>query len=165
MDYISLRLTGIGAYHDICDAVQDTYMEFLKLIKRKGTSYAANPLALLTVIAGTRIKRIYGRKHARSLMVSLSVGSDEEDEQANVDLKDEESEAPYEEVVDRALVGQVLASLHDKDEESVRIFLLRYERDMKLEDIAKELGLELYTVKNKLYRKIVELRKVFGVEG
>ena len=164
LDYVTLRLNGVGAYHDICDVLQDTYGEFYKTIRRKGTGYADNPLAVLYKIAGTRLKRKYAQKHERANVLSLQVGAGEdEDGQFEVELKADGVDE--EQICDRVVAQQMLAIIEGGDKLSAQIFLLRYEHDMKLDDIAKALGLELHTVKNKLYRKIVEMRKIFGVGG
>ena len=60
--YISLRLSGRGAYHDICDVLQDTYGEFFRVVKKHGADYADNPKALLYKIADEQLKRKYAQR-------------------------------------------------------------------------------------------------------
>ena len=162
--YISLRLDGLGAYHDICDVLQETYCEFFKVINKKGADYAKNPLAVLYKIAEVRLKRKYAQKKKLSKILPLHINSDPDDEEIFItDFENTTGVFEEDKIIDKILAENILSAINSGDPDSARIFMLRYEYDMKLEDIAKELGLEFHTVRNKLYRKISELRKLFEI--
>ena len=163
--YISLRLNGLGAYHDICDVLQETYGEFFRLIRKKGVGYAKSPLAVLYKIAGARLKRQYARKKKLSKILPLHVNSGPDDEETFItDFENMTGIVEEDRIIDKILAENILSVINGGDPDSARIFMLRYEHDMKLEDIAAELGLELHTVRNKLYRKLNELKKLFDTE-
>jgi RNA polymerase sigma factor (sigma-70 family) len=160
--YISQRLDGLGAYHDICDAIQETYCEFFKIINKKGVDYAKNPLAVLYKIAGVRLKRKYAQKKKQSKILPLHVNSDPDDEEIFItDFENMTGVTEEDKIIDKILAENIMSVINNGDPDSARIFILRYEYDMKLEDIAKELGMEFHTVRNKLYRKIAEMKKLF----
>ena len=162
--YVSLRLDGFGAYHDICDVLQEAYCEFFRIINKKGVNYIKNPLAVLYKIAGVRLKRKYAQKKKQSKILPLHVNSDPDGEETFItDFENMTGVVEEDKIIDKILVEKIMSVINNGDTDSARIFMLRYEYDMKLEDIAKDLGLEFHTVRNKLYRKIAELKKMFDV--
>ena len=161
--YISLRLSGSGAYHDVCDVLQDTYAEFYKLIVKRGADYANEPLAMLYKIAGERLARKYAqRKRIAATVPLFSRPEQDEEERCIADFQNGYSSIDEEGVLDHMLAEQILTVIKEGDEQSARIFMLRYENDMKLDEIAAATGLPLHTVRNKLYRKIEELKRIFN---
>ena len=166
--YVSQKLNGLGAYHDICDVLQESYCEFFRIIIKKGTDYAEKPFAVLCKIAGTRLKRKYKQKKKLSKNLPFNLNShlnDSNDEEAFISDFENTifvTETEEDKITDKILAENILSVVKDGDPDSLKIFILRYEHDMKIEDIAKKLGLEVHTVRNKLYRKIAELKKLFS---
>jgi len=162
---VTARLSGEGAYHDICDVLQDTYSEFYKAIKRNGTEYAQSSIALLYTIADTRLARTYEQKRSHVDIVSLSVQTEPDDEDLFIaDFEATPELAEEDRVINKTLAEQIMAVVRSGDERDYKIFSLRYEHDMKLEDIAAALSLKPHIVKNRLYRKLAELKKLFNGE-
>ena len=157
-----MRLNGLGAYHDICDVLQETYCEFFKCINKKGADYARDPFAVLCKMAGAKLKRKYAQKKKRADILPFHINSDPDGEEDFItDFENMTGVFEEDKLIDKILAENILRVINSGDPDSARIFMLRYESDMKLEDIAKELGFELHTVRNKLYRKIAELKKLF----
>jgi len=161
--YISLRLNGVGAYHDICDVLQETYCEFFKVIKKKGLNYIENSYAFLCKIAGARLKRKYAQKKKQSKILPLHINSDPDDEELFIiNFENMTGVVEEDKIIDKIMAEKIMSVINGGNPDSARIFMLRYEYDMKLEDIAEELGMEFHTVRNKLYRKIAELKKLLN---
>jgi len=161
LNYVLARLSGSGAYHDVCDVLQEVYADFYRTLRRKGEGYIKCDIALLFKIADSRLRIKYRQRKSLAEAVSLSDTSRRDGEEPQ--LADEDSDGE-DQIIDRLLAEEIMDIVKSGDEESAQIFLLRYERDMKLDEIARVLGLEPYTVKNKLYRKLIELKKIFNME-
>ena len=67
-----------------------------------------------------------------------------------------------EDVISNKIVAkQIFDDIIKTDELTGKIFYLHFACDMKLEDVAKTLDINLSTVKNKLYRTIERQKKKF----
>ena len=61
------------------------------------------------------------------------------------------------------LARQIFEDIANTDETTGKIFYLHFVCDMKLDEVANALGLNLSTVKNKLYRTIERQKKKFNL--
>ena len=64
---------------------------------------------------------------------------------------------------DKILAKHIFDEIIKSDETVGKIFYLHFVCDMKLDEVARQLGLNLSTVKTKLYRTIERQKKKFGI--
>lgn len=143
---------------DAADLMQETYLEIVRVLNKKGAAYIQNPEAFVRDTANKKLFAYY-RKKGRTRTVPYPDG--EEDFSGFPDLV---SLSPEDETEKAALVEEIKARLSEKNETVRKIFLLYYSLDMKLEEIAAETGLPLSTVKSALYRTLKELRRIYAKE-
>lgn len=147
--YITIKCSST---EDIKDILQNTYMCFWLRIKRFGTTFIFNPKQYLLRIAHDETVKYYRATNLKKSVISI----------------DEFGEIPdnsylFEQVVqNKILSDQIWKEIKKLDQESIKIFTLRFIYDEKLEDIAKELDLSVSTVKNRLYRGLEKLKIIFN---
>ena len=161
--YVSTRISGKGAYHDICDVLQETYTEFYRVLREKGEEYARSDLALLYRIADTRLGRKYTQRGKRAQVYSLSIPVQQDGEELFItDFETQPEFLDEDRVIDHVLAEQIVDIIKSGDAQDRDIFILWHEQDMKLSEIASVLHLPLHAVKNKLYRKLNEIKKLLN---
>ena len=87
-----------------------------------------------------------------------------EEEEAALEAEMSRSESSLEDVIsDKILARQIFDDIMNSDETVGKIFYLHFVCDMKLDEVARQLGLNVSTVKTKLYRTIERQKKKFGI--
>ena len=87
-----------------------------------------------------------------------------EEESAALDAELSRDEPLLEEIMtNKILAKQIFDDIIKNDETTGQIFYLHFVCDMKLDEVAKRLGMNLSTVKNKLYRTIERQKKKFDI--
>lgn len=146
--------------HDLSDVLQEIYLEYYRLLRRKGLDYVMDDGAMVFTIAQRKVKRYYSVKERLRKILPLGP-SDREEGRELYDLPDPVS---LEETLLAAdETARILSRLDRYPAETRKIVYLYYAEEMKLEDIAKEMVLPLSTVKSRLYRTLRELKK--NLEG
>ncbi len=146
--------------HDVTDVLQEIYLEYYRLLRRKGLSYVEDDGAMVFTIAERKVKRYYSMMQRLRRILPL-LRREENGEEAVVDLPDPTS---VEEVVLRGEEAEQIKRYLDRyPAETRKIVYLYYAEEMRLEDIAREMEMPLSTVKSRLYRTLRELKK--KVEG
>jgi RNA polymerase sigma-70 factor (ECF subfamily) len=145
---------------DLSDVLQEIYLEYYRLLRRKGLSYVENDAAMVFTIAQRKVKRYYSRKEKLRKILPL-VSKDLDGEEEMIELPDPVS--VEETVLSSVEADRIKARLARYPAETRKIVYLYYAEEMKLEDIAKEMVLPLSTVKSRLYRTLRELKK--NLEG
>lgn len=150
-------------FQDSEDIIQNVYTRFYKRITEKGFADIESPEAFVINIAkfecrtflSTFIKR---REKVRNL-------SDfSEEESAALDAELSRNVPLLEDVMNnKILAKQIFDDIVKNDETVGKIFYLHFVCDMKLEEVAKRLDLNLSTVKTKLYRTIERQKKKFDL--
>lgn len=149
------RVVG-AASHEIADIAQESFLRALHALPRFDVTRGVRLSTWLSTIA-VRAAIDHVRRHARvvSLDAMRSAGNSPE----SVTQADETS---LDTTREAARLRQAMAQLTP---EHRAIVLLRFEAELSLEEIARELGLELGTVKSRLSRAREALRNAVRVPG
>lgn len=150
-------------FQDAEDIIQNVYARFYKRISEKGFEDIESAEAFLVNIAKFECRSfLSGFIKRREKVRSMSDFS--EDETAALDAELSRGVPLLEEVMNnKILAKQIFDDIMKNDETVGRIFYLHFVCDMKLDEVADELGLNLSTVKTKLYRTIERQKKKFDL--
>ena len=138
---------------DINDIIQDTYIELLKIIKKKQPLEIDNLDSYILGIANNIIKRHYYKKKKENIVYYYS--KDEND----IELEIKDDFDLEQDIITKENVSQVWEYLKNKNIEVTKIFYLYFALGLKISDISKELEMTESNVKNKIYRTLKELKK------
>lgn len=150
-------------FQDAEDIIQNVYTRFYKRICAKGHADIESAEAFLINIAKFECRSfLSGFIKRRDNVMHMSDFSEEETVALEAEMSRDQSS--LEDVLsDRILAKQIFDDIMKSDETVGRIFYLHFVCDMKLDEVASELGLNLSTVKTKLYRTIERQKKKFGI--
>ncbi len=155
-------ISKCGSILDAEDVLQNIYARFFQRISKKGYDDIENPEAFLISIAKFECKNYFGSLKKQSVSESFSEYSDEQ--MVMVENEMSRHQKNLEDVLcDELLARQIFEDIAGTDETVGKIFYLYFVCDMKLSDIAREMGMTLSAVKNKLYRTIERQKKKFGL--
>lgn len=155
--------THASRFQDAEDIIQNIYARFYQRISDKGYDDIESAEAFLINIAKFECRTFLAKfiKH-RDRVKAISDFSEEES--AALDAELSKNEPLLEDIVNNKLLAkQIFDDIMKNDETTGKIFYLHFVCDMKLEDVAKELQMNLATVKTKLYRTIERQKKKFGI--
>jgi len=147
--------------NDISDLLQEIYLEYYSLLRRKGLSYIENDRALIFTIAARKVKRYYSFKQKLRRLMPFSHYTTDEDSSIILDIPDQC--CMEEKILEASETECIQRYLSRYPVETRKIVYLYYAEEMKLQDIAFHLNLLLSTVKSRLYRTLNQLKK--KVEG
>ena len=154
LKYVIIKCHNINNANDI---VQDTYLEFWKILNKKDIE-ESNIRSYLIGIAINKIKRYYSLLD-RIKTISLF------DKDKNIDL-DLKSNIDIENLIiknnDWNLIWDYIKN--KKNQDIPKIFYLYYKLEMSIKEISKELDVTESYVKNLIYRTLKELSTTFGKE-
>ena len=155
--------THASRFQDSEDIIQNVYARFYKRINEKGYEDIESAEAFLINIAKFECRTfLSGFIKRKEKVRNLSDFSEEESASLEAELS--RDEPLLEEVMEnKILAKQIFDDIINSDETAGKIFYLHFVCDMKLEDVAKKLGLNVSTVKTKMYRTIERQRKKFGL--
>lgn len=145
---------------DICDIFQDTYMELYKVISNRGLDYIKNNDAFVIKIAKQKLYRYYSLFDKLKSIIPMLAKNVNGEEVNLVDLEMIDFVIEEKNVED-TLIEEVNDFISKKSREIQKIFYLFYYLDMTIPEIAKLLSTNESNVKNKLYRTLKELRKLY----
>ena len=146
-------------FDNINDIIQDTYLELLKIIKKKKTLEIENINNYLCGIENNIIKRYYSKKKKTNNIISYYNFSDDRLELENEIKNDFDIELDF---INKNNVEKVWIYLKEKDLLTTKIFYLHYALGLKIAEISKELEIGESNIKNRIYRTIKELKKYLG---
>lgn len=150
-------------FQDTEDIIQNVYTRFYKRISEKGYRDIENSEAFLINIAKFECRTFFSGFLKRKERVSAMSDYSEEEETA-IEAEMSSNQASLEDVVsDKILARQIFDDIMKSDETVGKIFYLHFACDMKLDEVARQLGLNVSTVKTKLYRTIERQKKKFGI--
>lgn len=145
------------------DIIQNVYTRFFKRISKKGYDDIESAEAFLVNIAKKECSTVLGNFIKRRERVKNMSGFSE-DESASLDAELSRDMPLLEDVLnDRILARQIMDDIKNQDETVWQIFYLRFGCDLELDEIANKLGLNVSTVKTKLYRTIEKQKKKFKI--
>jgi len=151
-----------GSVQESEDILQNIYARFYQRISKKGYEDIENAEAFVINIAKFECKNYFGfiKKHS----VSTSFSDFSEEQMVAVEAEMSSEQKSLEDVLCNTLVARQIFEDIAKDDPVIgKIFYLHFVCDMKLDDVAKTLELNLSTVKNKLYRTIERQKKKFNI--
>lgn len=146
LKFITIRCYNI---EDVNDILQDTYVEFFKILMKKQEIGLEQNQGFINGIAKNIIKR-YFSKNKKHLSLVNEDGEDIE-VMDDFDLEDD--------FMTKQNAKEIFDYIKNKDLLTAKIFYLYFIFDMKISKIAEVLNLNESTVKNRIYRSIKEIRK------
>lgn len=155
--YLStLKFITIRCYdlEDVNDILQDTYVEFYKVLLRKKKLILEKSESFINGIAKNVIKRHFSKKRN---LVSL-VNDDGE----NIEIADDFN--VEQDFITKENAKKIFHYIKNKDLLTAKTFYLYFIFGMKISEIAEELVLSQSNVKNKIYRTLKELKEILGKE-
>lgn len=135
---------------EVEDILQEIYVEFFRVILKKGVDYIKNPEAFILQLAKSKVYQYYHEKEKQKLCICM-----EEVERLDFLSKDWEDR-----LVDCLTAQEVMKYISEKDELTKAIFYQHYFEEKTLKEIAESCGVKVSTVKNRLYRTLRELNGV-----
>lgn len=158
LKYIICRCKNI---HDVNDIIQDTYLEFWRIIQKKDLE-DNHIKSYLIQIASNKVKKYY------TLISKLQALSLSFQQSENLELMDYIEDAiDIESMVFNQMMNEdIWKQLKSyKNQDIPKIFYLYYQLDMTIKEIAIELDRSESYIKNCIYRTIHELRKTGDCNG
>lgn len=162
--FVALKCSDISLISDI---LQDIYMEYYRLILRKGTDYAANDFAVIFKIAKRKIYRYYTFKEKLTYLVPLFQRNEDGEEYCTAEqeaVTEEPEESVEDTVLTRIEAERIWSVIEQYSPEVRKIMYLHFSEGMSHAEIACELGCSLSNVKNKLYRTLSEIKNSSGAK-
>jgi RNA polymerase sigma factor (sigma-70 family) len=143
---------------DVQDLIQNTYLNFYNRLTKGGVVKESKKY--LIKIARNEVYKLYGYFSFTKNSIPVFSQTDDEDF-SNYELEAFSKEADYNEL----LCDELWDYLKKGDILTFKIFVLYYNQDLKISDIAKMLKVKESTIKNRLYRTIKQMRELFSMEG
>ena len=140
---------------DINDIIQDTYLELLKLLKRKKMLEVASIESYILGISNNVLKRYYHKKKKDNIVYCY-----QDDSNLTKDIEDTfDLEAN---IINKHNIAEVWEYLKQKDLITTKVFYLYFAIGLKISEISKELGIGESNIKNRIYRTLKEIKKYLG---
>lgn len=144
---------------DVNDILQETYLEFYRILERK-TINEEKMKAFLIGVAKNKIKKYYGLFY-KIKTYSLFSKNEQEIEWIET-IKDDFDTLDF--VINKEESKKVWEYIKKKKPIVTKIFFLYYGLELAIKEISKELNINESNVKNILYRTLKELKETFGKE-
>jgi RNA polymerase sigma-70 factor (ECF subfamily) len=144
--------------NDIPDIMQNTYLNFYSRLKRGGE--IKEPIKYLIQTAKRELYKTYGFWNLANQNVPVYSKHDSED----FDNIEFESELSFEvDEVNSLLCDEIWKYIKNLDILTYKIFILYFQYDEKIKDIAQNLKINESTVKNRLFRTLKQLKEKYNV--
>lgn len=148
---------------EIPDILQEIYADVYAAILLYGSDHIRDPAAYVRAVARRKLGAWYGLKARLKRFVPLQTADGDGEE---YDLPELAGVPAAGDTAERRLLAQQVGEwLKNCPVEVRKIFICRFALDMPLEQIARALGLNVNTVKARLYRTLRELREHCKKEG
>lgn len=146
---------------DICDIFQEIYIEVYSVLKKHGEDYIINTEAFVMKIAKQKVYRYYSlADRIKSIVPLFSKYAD--NEEINISDFETDNISIENKVSEKLLISQIKQFLLYRPQEIQKIFMLFYYMDKTIPEISKLLSISESNVKNKLYRTLKELRRIYN---
>ena len=140
---------------DINDIIQDTYIELLKIIKKKKILEIENINNYIFGIENNIIKRHFYKKKKDNVVLFYN-----DENILNKNLEDNfDLEAN---IINKNNVEKVWDYLRKKDLVTTKVFYLYFALGLKIPEISKELEIGESNIKSRIYRTLKEIKKYLG---
>ena len=147
-----------GNVSDIEEVMQDTYFDLYSYLLNEEHKPIMNNEAFVITIAKKKLAKHYSM--LERIKAVFQHGANEE--QGIETLEDESDSVLIEDtVINKVLYDDIWYLLKSEPQDVQKIFHLYYLCDCSLKSIASELGIGLSDVKNKHYRTLKKLRKIY----
>lgn len=156
MAFVVAKCSDVGYVEDI---VQEVFTDFFGILAKKGISHIKNEHALLMKIAKIRVYKYYSLKTRLRNLVPLIKKSEEGEESENFEFEYGDVEESY---INSYTVKEVWRQIRQYPADVQKIFVLHFNLDKPLKEVAELLSMTESNVKHKLYRTIEKLRKVYS---
>ncbi|MBR5516042.1 MAG: sigma-70 family RNA polymerase sigma factor [Clostridia bacterium] len=153
--YVTAKCSDI---HDIEDILQEIYTELYNVLKRKGKSYIQNNEAFIQKIAKIKVYKYYTLKEK---LCGISLNSEDQTERELIEYIPD-SFSLEDELCTKETYAKIGQYVFTKSVVTQKIFALYYLYDLKISEIAELLSTNESYVKNKLYRTVNEIKKIYG---
>ena len=144
---------------DIADIVQNVYINLYNRLKKGGE--IKEPLKYLVKSAKHEVYKSY--RLAERLAKNVPVFSKRESEDENFERLELEFLSEEKDEINGLILDEVWKFLKNGDVLTYKIFILYFEYEEKLCDIAKILEVKESTVKNRLFRTLKIIREQYNV--
>ena len=149
---IAYILTKCGRKDVVEDILQEVYLELLKVLEQKKVHYIKSPEAFVLQLAKSKVYRYYSEQEQQKVCDYV----EEPEESATFDTN---QNATWEDVlIDQLTAKEVMEYLAERDELTKEIFYQHFFENKTIKEIAKVQGVKEFTVKNRLYRTLKELK-------
>lgn len=152
LKYIIIKCHNINDANDI---IQDTYLEFWKILGKKNIE-ESNIRSYLIGIAVNKIKKHYTLIQK---LKTISLFDNDKDIEVKSNINIEELTIKNN---DWILIWNYIKN--KKNQDIPKVFYLYYKLELSIKEIAKELDVKESYVKNLIYRTLKELNTTFGKE-
>ena len=149
---------------DINDIVQEIYVEVYSVMVKKGIEYIENIEAFVMKVTKSKIYKHYSLLEKVKEFIPIFFRT-KDDKDENINEYEISNYSIEEEIVNRELLEDISEFVYSKSDDVIRIFYMYYYLDLTITDIAKELSISQSNVKNKLYRTVREIRKIYKKDG
>ncbi len=150
-------LSGTENSHTAEDIFQEIYVELYNALKSGKSVH--NPQSYLMAIVRRKLSRHYKSVKKSREREILSEDDNDIAELAADDFEIEDG------IVNAELYREISAKLKAKSETVQQIFVMFYQLELTIPEIAENLSVSQSFVKNKLYRTLKEFRKLYGEEA
>jgi len=155
-------ISKCGNILDSEDILQNIYARFFSRIKKKGYTDIESAEAFLINIAKFECRNYFGVLKKRSKTSSFADYTEEQ--MVEIEAEMSRTDKRLEDVLETELTArQIFDDITNDDPVTGKIFYMHFDLDMKLDEIAAELELNLSSVKNRLYRTIERQKKKFNI--
>lgn len=163
-ELLGYSVSHCGNVDDVHDILQNTYTAFYKRIVTKGYADIDSPKAYLLRLLKHQLSSQYGIFSAARNFFPVFSKHDEESFE-NIEQEISKNAPDFSHALENGELIEKIFALVNSDALTGKIFTLHYLNDMKIEDIAKLLGLSVAKVKNRLYRTLKKVRENFDGFG
>jgi len=152
-------ITKCGNVSDIEEVMQDTYIDLYSYLLNEKHKPILNSEAFIITIAKKKLA-----KHYSMLERIKSVFQQGSEENQGIEALEDESDSVLIEdtVINKVLYDEIWNILKEESQDVQKIFHLYYLCDCSLKSVSGELGIGLSDVKNKHYRTLKKLRKIYS---
>ncbi len=150
----TLKFITIHCYDitDLNDILQDTYVEFYKILRKKQVLEVEKNQSYICGIAKNVIKR-YGIKK-KKLVCLINEENEDIDVADTFDLEQN--------FMTKQDIQKVWDYIKNRDLVTAKIFYLYFVLGLKIAEIGQELNINQSNVKNKIYRTQKEIQRILG---
>lgn len=149
LGYVGLHATRIA---DVQDIVQNVFIAYYEIIRKKGSERIDEPEAYLITIAKHELQKAAKKKF-------MTVQMDDSEEFGSEWENIPDPKAEHELLIQRMTVEQLFACIETFDVLSQKILFGHYRMGYTLKELSEQFSISENTVKTRLYRSLKKLRE------